>query len=119
MGNERWVIMPRQFWIPKHHAKMETTPGEAKNHSHSAARKGDAKCMTPYESQVKTSRTSQRSCVRAWRMFRAKGGRAARMESFGLWEREYIHVYPATAQTICANRPNGVMSKRRWSACSR
>lgn len=46
------MIIPRQFWIPNAQAKMETTPGEAKSQSQNAARNGDAKWMTPYESQV-------------------------------------------------------------------
>lgn len=52
MGKERCVIMPRQFWIPKLHANIDTTPGEAKSQSQKAARKGDRKWITPYDNHA-------------------------------------------------------------------
>ncbi len=45
-------MIPRQFCIPNDHAKTETTPGEAKSQSQKAARKGEIKCITPYESHA-------------------------------------------------------------------
>lgn len=36
-------MIPRQFWIPKDQAKIETVPGEANSQSQKAARKGEIK----------------------------------------------------------------------------
>ena len=44
--------MPRQFWIPNDHAKIDTAPGDAKSQSQKAARKGEMKWITPYDSHA-------------------------------------------------------------------
>jgi hypothetical protein len=118
--------MPKQFCMPKHHANIEVTPGEAKSQSQKAARKGEMKWITPYESQAyrisiahwefpfgvhtKTSRGAQRVCVPAWRILRRKGGRVASMESFVRLVKAYIQEYPATAHIHCIKRPGIVIS---------
>lgn len=38
--------------MPKHHANMDTTPGDANSQSQNAARKGEMKWITPYESHA-------------------------------------------------------------------
>jgi hypothetical protein len=40
-------MIPKQFWIPKDQAKIETTPGDAKSHNQKAAKKGETKWITP------------------------------------------------------------------------
>lgn len=110
--------MPRQFWMPKDQAKMETAPGEAKSHSQKAQRKGEKKCMTPYDIQVKISRGLHRVRVPACRILSAKGGAAARRESFDLRVMAYIHEYPATESVHCMSTPEIVMSNMTWSASS-
>ena len=44
--------MPKQFCMPKDHANIDVTPGDANNQSQKAAKKGEMKCITPYDNQA-------------------------------------------------------------------